>query len=840
VSFTPHSTLTSVFLPVKVLYTFDDENKTNCLARWPNVLQIKTVQMDEGATIGVVELKTCIEAIVQCSPEIVAKLGQDYTVYAYDYSEYDHPQVGQGLLSRALAATSPTPDAPAYQSRQLITGRVCKNIQGLFANGVKETLEVKLRLVPVPTVLQHEFLSTMEKYRELSKAMPLGVDHNEWSTFLQSNPSIAQMATKINAPAAIPNKRDGVSMEVVNQLLSPSIAPENSMDPFNNNSGGDSRASTPAGCRKAAASVSRPSSRASVKRPRKSRTKSIVTGGNTSGYEEGTDGDDGPQAKKRAKIQKADWKSKSSFGSGSDSLRVTASTAGSIRLFRPIAVAPGSNPAPGSHLQEFPRAPTPVPNMSGQGGQRGRSESQSGLRRNSLASNYANPQQQQYNSPYNSLYENPGSSHDLARPSIESPMTSPEKDDSSGETPPDIASSPPVLRAATPMRSSPPIPSSPVLPQMPRTDSGFMSGDVSELFEDEDDGIRPIDDEDVAIAAKYTRRRPARQGTRGEVHHGFAIQEVTPGPVELLPTKMFPRVEPKQYMERLDPKYRPITPREDSTLSDDFQNFSRLQTQNSVFAPNYNMSQPSPTTEHSGSMPPPVASLESLHTTERGQDGIATSSNQRSVPITSAPSHAPSLPRPASRMMSRTASSGSLTLPNIAASDPVLPPSTLNRSHTWSEAPHPATDNDMSNFSARVPRGSTAGVLAKKNSIRSRLETAISKGESPPFCKNCGAIETPTWRKAWAKEIEGDPGFHEYSDEPGKVTAIDILTKDEAGKPTSYRLIKKSLLNSEDKTGFEQLLLCNRKLLLDLQSLTTNICSLRNLDVKVQEPTTFG
>ena len=49
---------------MKVLYSFDDENKTNCLARWPHILHVQTVQLDEATTIGVIELKTCIQAIV--------------------------------------------------------------------------------------------------------------------------------------------------------------------------------------------------------------------------------------------------------------------------------------------------------------------------------------------------------------------------------------------------------------------------------------------------------------------------------------------------------------------------------------------------------------------------------------------------------------------------------------------------------------------------------------------------------------------------------------------------------------------------------------------------------
>lgn len=49
---------------MKVLYTFDNENKTNCLARWPHVLDIQSAQLDENTVIGVIELKTCIQAIV--------------------------------------------------------------------------------------------------------------------------------------------------------------------------------------------------------------------------------------------------------------------------------------------------------------------------------------------------------------------------------------------------------------------------------------------------------------------------------------------------------------------------------------------------------------------------------------------------------------------------------------------------------------------------------------------------------------------------------------------------------------------------------------------------------
>jgi hypothetical protein len=47
-----------------VLYTFDNENKSNCLARLPNALLIPVVSLDEDTQVGVIDLKTCIQAIV--------------------------------------------------------------------------------------------------------------------------------------------------------------------------------------------------------------------------------------------------------------------------------------------------------------------------------------------------------------------------------------------------------------------------------------------------------------------------------------------------------------------------------------------------------------------------------------------------------------------------------------------------------------------------------------------------------------------------------------------------------------------------------------------------------
>ncbi|TVY87745.1 hypothetical protein LAWI1_G006930, partial [Lachnellula willkommii] len=835
---------------LKVLYTFDDQNKTNCLARWPQVLQVQTVAMDETTSIGVIELKTCIQAIVTCSPELVARLGQDYTVYAYDYSEYDNPLVGQGMLSWALAAASTSPDVPAHQSTKLVTGRVCKNIMGLFSNGVKETLEVKLRLVPVPTVLQSEYISTMEKYRELSKVMPVGFDPNEWTSFLQSNPSLGQLAKATPVPnQPTQAQRDGSSMDLFNQLLSPSLEQQSIPNPYNQppqmaNAGNESQTESVGPAKKG----SRPSSRAAVKRPRKPRQpkNTVPKGGNTSGYEEGTDGDDGPQPKKRAKITKTDWNSKSTIGAAPDSLRVAASTAGSLRLFRPIAMSPV--PGVGSHLQEIPRAPTPVPRIANQHSHRDpdKPPPQSSLRRDSFLEQSQIEAPRRHVSPYPPL-ENP---EDQPRYSIESANVSPERNPSPSDTPPDIGSSPPVMRTRPPsMRSSPPCPSSPVLPQMPRTDSGFMSGSLEDLFgEDYGAPMHPVDEAMTghAVPDLHKHQTPAQMAPHED--SGFFIEWEEPGPMELLPTKMHIHPAPTR---KSTPKPRASSkapkPRAGSVMSEDGQqSLPPLRKDSRAISgppsqPQQNQqplvqSRPvsrgsqtkSPAPQQQDPQPDQEPRVQSRPGSRDLQGKTPGLQDRTSQPLESqAPAQSqdqatkpPSAPRARpGRTMSRTASMGSLHLPTVPASDPAMPPSGLQRSQTWSEAPHAASEAPMLSVSAIAQTylhdaasqdtEYDKGSLTKKASIRHKLEQAIAKGEMPPYCSNCGAIETPTWRKAWYQEHDGNPGYHDYSEAAGRVTCINVLSRDSDGKPTSYQLIKKSLGKGDSVEDYKEFLLCN-------------------------------
>lgn len=765
----------------------------------------------ERHTIGVIDLKTCVQAVADCSPELLSNHSQDYTVYAYDYTEFDTPLVGQGMLSWAL--NSPTPHMPPGQVYKPVTGRVSKNnVQGIFSGGISDTLEVKLRLTPVPAA------------RPPPQAPP-GYDQQEWYAHA------SQMRSQNNSPRPIlppqqqqqqhhshqmpqhnPQQGQGAPMQIVNQLMSPSLQPQQSADPFNNpyqleKPTSLSRPASPAGSVASTKSAARPKRVRKPRAPPKPKAPVPVQPaqcGNTSGYEEGTDGDEAPIAKRRATVSKANWKKKSSFGTPSDSLRVAASTAGSLRLFRPIAAAPplGGVPA-GSHLQEVPRAPTPVPQL----GPQKRKQSGPTNRRNSILSQA--PEFPPFKAPYSPSEagdENPSQ----VMPSIEPPMTSPEKEDSPAETPPDISSSPPVLRQTTSVRSTPICPSSPILPPMPRTDSGFMSGGMSELFMEPTDRPEAEDEGTTKAAQPSARTLKRRREKEAAEHQGFRIEEVTPGPPELLPTKML--LQKKVEKPPAEPKPRPSRKmaRTNSTMSEGGLPMPCSDIPLPTAHPLSRMNSVPPempyTTPYATPYPPPTP-------TETGQSSDAQPHRPHHPPVSlpmSQPMPAPSAQQTEerARSMSRSNSVSGLPMP---MSEPNFAPSNLQHSVAYSDAPHPRTDGPTDRENSEQPEKAKrgTGMTRQKKSTKSRLELAIERGEMPPFCNNCGSISTPAWRRAWEQQCKGDPGFHEYSDQPGKTTAIDIQERDPAGKPTAFRLIKKALGPTDDKTEYTEILLCN-------------------------------
>jgi hypothetical protein len=342
-----------------------------------------------------------------------------------------------------------------------------------------------------------------------------------------------------------------------------------------------------------------------------------------------------------------------------------------------------------------------------------------------------------------------------------------------------------------------------------------MSGSLEDLFGEDEE---TMNNEKEAELPAHNQNRSARWAPTPleDVHQGFEIQEVNPGPVDLLPTRM-PVIE---HPNRVQSKARAAMSRAGSMMSEDGQVLppNKPTSRRSTISEAQKEPSQRPKSQTPVADPKPAETRASAYELPQQQLTHQQEQQAQNAPPPAAPGS-----RPGSRMMVRTASMGSLTLPAIPASDPALPPSNLQRSQTWSEVPHPVTEGSMPPVPemrqmSQMPHNPNTNALpysraltAKKASIKQKLELAVANGEMPPFCSNCGAIETSTWRKAWSQELKGEPGYYEYSDEPGRVTAIIVLTRDEQGKPTSYQLIKKFLLPEESQGDFKEFLLCNRK-----------------------------
>ncbi|PSN65817.1 hypothetical protein BS50DRAFT_574325 [Corynespora cassiicola Philippines] len=750
---------------VKILYTFDDENKSNCLARLPNALNIPTVSLDETTQVGVIELKTCIQAIVSASPELVAKLGHDYTVYAYDYSEYETPLVGQGMLSWILSSASVTPNAPAEESQTMVTGRVCKNIMGLFSNGIKETLEVKLKLVPVPTCLQREYVESMERYHNLSKMMPEGMDYSAWADFLRANPAIGQLAQPTPTNPAHYNPRGPTGgVEPFHHMLTRMTPPGEMMrnDPFQDQLGMpfNSQGPRPSSPAMSTASYnypaynhdSRPASRASVRSETAAQSPYYPMPIEMAQEQQ----EEGP-TKKRARITKASRPKGTALDAINDSLRVTASTAASVRLHRP---ASSSRAVALASVEQIPRAPTPRPGDA----PRSRSATRPRPPPSMLRQASIEDQPRRYMSPYE-----PSTYSDAAMDSADedkgSPDTPMDIKGSPGDTPMEIPSSPPLMPGREPSSA----PSSPGLPTLPPVlDSGFAS-DLPQGRDEEvlDKASKPWDGSDAPTApAPKVRAKPDRS------HHPWA--EVTPGPMELLPKtyvpkpKTYPRPEKKTTMQPIAENPQSGASQEGSVR---LNNSGSLSGDRASFPPiDPDMaSQPNDN-------PCPPASQETRwpmrNPENMGNDGAQNITR----------SATPNLPANATRP---TESRG------------------LTRSQTWSGEP-------MSDAAApgelKAPR-SGAGRNRRKQ-IKDRMETALSKGEMPTFCNNCGQIETPTWRKAFMRVFNGEPEGLQPGHDASGIVAIEPLDATKDGP--SYRILK-LVLTDEEKASelFTSLVLCN-------------------------------
>ena len=891
-----------------------------CLARWPHTLQVQTIPLDERNTIGVVDLRICLQAVADCSPELASESDKDYTVYAYDYSEPDTPLVGQGMLSSGL---SPGGDAPGQQ--KLVTGRVTRNVLAIFGNGVKDTLEVKLKLTPVPRVPRNpQAIMPMqqppESFPSLSQSASNLSENNEWHSFMQSNPHLGHSAnlSTVSSPALAPAQPFNPNYGARNDFNSPV---NHGFPPVQPSSRPSSAGPPPIERRLSAAplppprpgsvnvplqpmeeptippppvtnapkSQSRPGSRASRRaptgRPRgRPSKKQQQAEGSTSGVEENTDADEGPARKKRAKITQVGRSNSATFGSEPDSLRVAASNAQSIRSFRPVGV--GGDVPNANHLQDVPRAPTPVPDSRFSGLPQARSKPTSGLRCESMPGQGSDGA---FNSSFTEVHRS-GSQGLDARSPVDSLAPSPSQFYSDEASPADIGSSPPIPRSALYSARSSPMPSSPVLPPMrmpaSQPDSGFMSGGFDDSRgDDEDVGKTPKDDTpQVPVVEKpkpkRARARAKKEQNKPSGQQGLIIQEINPGPPELLPkTSIYnppnqlprrnaatpslptpsessqppppqePTPEPKNLGQAMPmqppmpsmppPAATPPVEEAANPMSVEAESAkSMIDTPAEVISPPEEALSQVPLSQEA--LPPMSPEEEAMHQdfseiekllndyrdnqTQQYLDSsleIEENPLAADTPLTNTIENPPPpMPqderppstngstrskksRPASRVTNQEPSAEP-ELPVVPASDPVLPQLTLP--FPMSEPPHPETDAIIGPPEAKANKN-----FIKRQAIKQKLEEAIAQGEMPTYCRNCAALQTPTWRKIWRQEHRGVPEYHEYSEKAGHVTAINVLERDADGKSVLYEMIKKALGPNDDRAAWTEVLLCNRK-----------------------------
>lgn len=688
-----------------------------------------TLVLDDNTQIGIVELRTCIQAIVAASPELVAKLGQDYTIYAYDYSEYETPLVGQGMLSWALASASATPTAPADQSRTPVTGRVVKNARALFPNsGPSEVLQVKLKLVPVPTCRQSEYLASMQKYRDASSFASQGFDPAAWTAFLRSNSNLDALGP--HQPSFPQDQGNhAVAFHTSGQPHMPipqRQQPEQFVFHQNENANhvevssgrkASSRPATPKSRKPAA--QSRPSSRGSTRgRPPLKHAASCASRVE-SVHSQIPSELDNTQSRKRARIQQTDWQGPSAFENREDSLRVSASVAASVRGHK----SSGGHPTAADIAAAEPgiRPPTPRPSAR--------------LTRTDTA--VAHETMTQKPRWYQSPYTMDGNQGDGAGSTAASPE---EHNGSIASTPLDIPSSPPIVRHGSPT------PSSPALPRLVNhPDSGFVSGQLDSCFDD-DDEMRPLDDDDIRNASHYSSRQ---FGLTSEL----SIMEEIPGDPSLLPQRNVQTQRPRAGSRSTASKRRG----------------------NSVAA-------------SSPRLPPLIPS--------RTNEDIPQQALYHGDTPARTETDRPGLPCP-----SNTHPISQANLDNTMRAEVSMPTDGQERAES--------TEVGADGTSSQGGSG-----MKRKKAIQNRMQQDIAAGKMPPYCHNCGEIDTPTWRKCFVKTEKGSPAHLQLSDSEDGLLAWEALEKGDNSTITSYRMIKKSLTPAD--AGFEELRLCNCRYLLPL------------------------
>ena len=673
---------------LKVLYTFDFEHKNNHLARYPQQLDIQTAFLDDAYQIGVVDLKSCLDAVLEASPELHSNVENDYTIYAYDYSEPDTPLVGQGLLSKKLEG-----DNADIDGENMVTGRVTKNLMGLFTKNAQETLEVKLRFNPVAQ----------------------GSDLRRQRSGSVSNQDVRSWSQSLERPAS---PMDSSGLENMQRLLSERGQQRDRAGSFSGPEPMYNRPSSRPGSRPGTPTLSqfnppqrqpetRPASRTEIHPMPYARSDSF-----NSGYYSAEEAiEDGP-SRKRARITKVNYPTRSDLNieRQSDSLRVAASTASSVRLHRPIPVNPALAMDMTPSAEETVRPPTPVP----------QAKAPRGRPRKKPRSNLNQPSMTRQSSP--AIDSGIGISE---LPDVS--MSSPEdvRPRSVSSTPANMPSSPPVMHA--------PMASSPRLPDLPGDhDSGFMSSHFDDIF----------NDEDVLQFDEFIQDDPDQGILDHQSHPSLdRVDHIFNASVNIYNEHGHQESAVNDAASQDTPFIKPLVPAPAKT---------------STAAP---MLLPKPPTN------PDCSSAPQLNRRVSG-------------------------------------------LPKAPASDP--PARTFHRASTWTGTMSDIPTSDAPTGEDKTSRRSSRKRVGKEQT-KARLEAAIASGEMPPFCDNCGAIETPAWRRAFRKDFRCSWEDIDTTLEDGGMHYKEAVEMNDDGTIKMFKGYKLNRRDEDSEEEWKAVTLCNRE-----------------------------
>ena len=207
-------------------------------------------------------------------------------------------------------------------------------------------------------------------------------------------------------------------------------------------------------------------------------------------------------------------------------------------------------------------------------------------------------------------------------------------------------------------------------------------------------------------------------------------------------------------------------------------------------------------------LPPPKFLVNSVETTAPPRRPLSRS--QSFAPPShismSSPKLAPA-PMPRARQIEEERRSSKLSV--VPASDPIG--RNLHRSNTWT--------GDMSDFlnsdgpTGDEPRTRTGSrKRVGKDQTRARLEAAIASGELPPYCDNCGAIETPAWRRAFRRDFDCPWDDVEISLEDGSCNFKEATEWNDDGSIKAFKGYKTTKRPEDREDEWIAISLCNRKL----------------------------